>query len=243
MAYDSTASSGQKIRVIIVDDHSLFRQGLKNALGMTESIKVIADSEDGKSAIPLIKQENPDVVLLDVNLPEMNGLQVARALNMDSDVRASIVILTAHHDEEQVIHALRSGAAAYCNKDISGEQLINIIQDVAGGYFVVHDKRMRAAEKEAWLDEKIQTQTPYFEDDEGHFIPLSPREMEILEYVTKGLINKEIASQLGISQQTVKNHMTSILRKMNVKDRTQAAIVALRRGWVRLNETTDDAQG
>lgn len=223
------------ITVIIIDDHPLFRAGLEKALDLMGNIKIVGTSEDGETGLEAVHDLRPDVVLLDINLPGMNGLQVARQLKSDYD-DVAFIIITAHHDKEQVLHAMRTGASAYCGKDIEAERLINIIEDVAAGYVVADDRRMSRDELEEWLSQKIEDSTgPYIIDSEGHYIPLSPREMEILEHVVHGMINKEIASKLGISQQTVKNHMTSILKKLNVKDRTQAAVTALRRGWVRMD--------
>lgn len=223
------------ITVMIVDDHPLFRSGLQAALDLEDDIEIIGISEDGEQALDQIAQLRPKVVLLDVNLPGINGLQVARQVQSEyQDI--AVVILTAHHDNEQVIHALRSGASAYRPKDVEAQELVRTIRDVAAGYYLAEKKRMTQDERDIWLEAQIDESTgPYTIDSEGHYIPLSPREMEILEHVTLGMINKEIASKLGISQQTVKNHMTSILKKLNVKDRTQAAVTALRRGWVRID--------
>ncbi len=225
----------KSIKVMIVDDHPLFRSGLKAALDLEDDIIIAGISESGEQALEQIERARPDVVLLDVNLPGMNGLQVARQIQNEYDDIA-IVILTAHHDNEQVIHALRSGASAYRPKDVDAQELVKTIRDVANGYYLADGVRMSLNERDAWLEQQIDQSTgPYMIDTEGHYIPLSPREMEILEHVTLGMINKEIANKLGISQQTVKNHMTSILKKLNVKDRTQAAVTALRRGWVRID--------
>lgn len=227
---------------MIVDDHPLFRSGLKSALDLEDDIEIVGISEDGEQALEQIVYLKPNVILLDVNLPGINGLQVARQIqNEHHDI--AVVILTAHHDSEQVIHALRSGASAYRPKDVEAQELVRTIRDVAAGFYLAENKRMSREERDIWLEEQIDESTgPYTIDSEGHYIPLSPREMQILEHVTLGMINKEIANKLGISQQTVKNHMTSILKKLNVKDRTQAAVTALRRGWVRVdNDSQQEA--
>jgi len=232
----------EPVTVVIVDDHPLFRAGLEKALGLDDHIKIVGTSADGESALLQIGKLKPDVVLMDVNLPGMNGLQVARQLKADY-ATVGVIILTAHHDSEQILHAMKTGASAYCAKDIHADKLLEIVRDVADGYYVVGELKMSQEERDIWLDQRIEDSTgPYTIDAEGHYIPLSAREMEILEHVTMGLINKEIASKLGISQQTVKNHMTSILKKLNVKDRTQAAVTALRRGWVRVdNDSQQEA--
>jgi DNA-binding NarL/FixJ family response regulator len=224
------------IRVMIVDDHPMYRSGLEQALRMEEDIEVVGYSDSGAMAMRVIAQLQPDVLLLDVNLPDTNGMQVARLLKPHYP-RLAIIILTAHHDSEQTIHALRSGASAYCAKDISQERLVKLVRTVSLGYFVIGTTPMNTRQMEAWLTEQITHSSGYLTED-GHFIPLSQREMQILEYVTRGLLNKEIGNLLGISQQTVKNHMTSILKKLNVKDRTQAAVIAIRRGWVRVDQDT-----
>ncbi len=224
------------IKVLIVDDHPLFRQGLERALELEDDIAVIGHCEDGQEALDATQQLQPDVMLLDINLPTMNGLQVARQLK-NKNHEVAIIMLTAYHDEEQVLHTMRAGAAAYCAKDVTPEQLVNIIRAAAAGLYIIDDQQMSSQEVETWISEHIEAIAgPYMIDAEEHFIPLSPREMEILQYVTHGMSNKEIAHRLGISQQTVKNHMTSILRKLNVEDRTQAAVTALRRGWVRMHD-------
>jgi DNA-binding NarL/FixJ family response regulator len=181
----------------------------------------------------------PDVVLLDINLPLMNGLQVARTLKAER-TNTAIIVLTAYHDSQQVLHAMRAGASAYCSKDVTPDELIEIIRDVASGLYVVESERMDERALESWIQSNIEAMSgPYIIDAEEHYIPLSPREMEILQFVTNGLSNKEIAMKLRISQQTVKNHMTSILKKLNVEDRTQAAVNAIRRGWVRLKDNNN----
>jgi len=227
----------QGITVLIVDDHPLFRDGLHKTLILEDDIEVIGQSEDGEQALQAARTLRPDVVVMDVNLPSMNGLQVARQLKADR-AGTAVVVLTAYHDEQQVLHAMRAGASAYCAKDITPEELVEIIRDVSSGHYIVHDQRMTLQEFQDWLSTNVEQMAgPYTLDAEEHFVPLSPREMEILQFVVRGLSNKEIAIELQISHQTVKNHMTSILKKLNVQDRTQAAVTALRYGWVRIQDT------
>lgn len=226
----------KNIRVLVVDDHPLFREGLQRAFSLEDDIEVVGYSDDGEKAIRVVQKLQPDVVLLDVNLPTMNGLQVARHLKSQSP-KIAIIMLTAYHDTQQVIYAMRAGAAAYCVKDISPEKLADVIRDAVKGIYVVEENRMDKRALDNWIQSNIEALSgSYAVDGEDQYVPLSPREMEILQAVTHGLSNKEIANKLGISQQTVKNHMTSILRKLNVDDRTQAAVKALRHGWVRIED-------
>lgn len=229
-----------KISVLIVDDHPLFRDGLSKTIELEDDIKVVGQCDDGYEALRTANLLQPDVVLLDVNLPSMNGLQVTRQLKADRS-RTAVVVLTAYHDSEQVLHAMRTGASAYCAKDITPDEIIAIIRDVANGYYVVGEERMDERNLQNWITANVEAVTgPYAIDPEDHFVPLSPREMEILQFVVRGLSNKEIATELRISHQTVKNHMTSILKKLNVQDRTQAAVTALRHGWVRIHDNDSD---
>lgn len=223
-------------RVLIVDDHPVFRQGICDVVETDPNISVVGQAADGEIAMELAVELDPDVILMDINLPTINGLQVTRKVKSQMP-ETKVVVLTGYDDAEQVFHALRAGASAYCPKDITPESLIKTIHAARDGMFVVGEKNMTHEEVVQWIEEKVGRLTgTSFEDSEELFVPLSPREMEILEYVTRGLSNKEIAFKLGISHQTVKNHMTAILRKLRVDDRTQAAVYALRRGWVRLED-------
>ncbi len=225
-----------QITVMLVDDHPVFRQGLRRVLENEDDLDVIAEVDDGLEALQLSKQLVPDVILLDINLPGMNGLQVARSLK-DTALDINIIMLTAYHDDQQVFHAIRAGASAYFPKDVSPRRLIEAIRLVHQGSYVVEDRVLEKPQVGEWLMDQFDQ----VEGEEGEvmgtlLVPLSPREMEILQHIAQGKSNKEIAYELGISRQTVKNHMTSILRKLAVNDRTQAAIYALRRGWIRLQD-------
>lgn len=224
------------INLLIVDDHPLFRQGLVDVLETDSALSVVAEAADGESAVAMAREHRPDIILMDVNLPTVNGLQVTRRIRGEMPA-IKVIILTGYDDAEQVYHALRLGASAYCAKDVPPEGLLNTVHAVHRGSYVVHGEVMTAEEAAAWVEQRVGRYAAYPAEDLAPepLTPLSPREMEILELVTRGASNKEIAFRLNISQQTVKNHMTAILRKLRVDDRTQAAVYALRHGWVRLD--------
>ena len=226
-----------KIGVIIVDDHPLFREGVRNVINGEADLQVIGESITGEDALPMLKELRPDVALVDVNLPGINGIQVTRQVETDR-LTTAVVLLTAYDDVEQVLHGFRAGASACCSKDIQAGKLVDVIRQVARGFYVVGDQVFDKNGLAEWLEKGVESvRRPHLDGEVEAFSPLSPREMEILQYVTRGLSNKEIAGRLGISHQTVKNHMTAILHKLDVEDRTQAAVYALRHGWVRLQDT------
>ncbi len=222
-----------KTSVILVDDHPLFRQGLRRVLEAQEDLDVIMEIADGEEALRMTKQLTPDVVIMDINLPRMNGLQVTRDLKQSAP-EVAVIILTSYHDDEQIFHSIRVGAAAYFPKDVTPRRLVEAIRQVSKGNYVIDDEVLNKPEVAAWLLQQFD-QVAYVDGLPNEmFSPLSPREMEILQHIAKGQSNKEVAYDLGISRQTVKNHMTSILRKLAVNDRTQAALYAVKRGWIRL---------
>jgi DNA-binding NarL/FixJ family response regulator len=225
------------ISVLVIDDHPLFREGVRNVIDAEDGMHVVGEGTRGDQGVELVRKFHPTVALIDVNLPTMNGIQVTRMITAER-LGASIVLLTAYDDEQQIFHAFSAGASAYCSKDIETGKLLDVIRQVARGFYVVGDQVYDESGLQQWLSRGVEThRRPHLEGDVEAFAPLSPREMEILQYVTRGLSNKEIASRLGISHQTVKNHMTAILHKLDVEDRTQAAVYALRHGWVRLQDT------
>lgn len=225
----------ETITVVIVDDHPLFRQGVINTISYEPDLDVIADTDDGDDALALVRKHKPDVVIMDVNLPGMNGQQVTRQI-VTEKLPTRVILLTAYDDIEQIIHSMRSGAAAYCAKHVKPDSLVGIVRQVALGKFVIGTEVFDPGGLERWLELKTEGALRSYSDPGEPFHPLSKREMEVLSYLTRGMSNKEIANLLGISHQTVKNHVTSILRKLGVEDRTQAAVYALRRGWVRLHD-------
>jgi DNA-binding NarL/FixJ family response regulator len=203
---------------------------------LEQGFRVVGQAADGKHALELIRDLDPDIAVLDVNLPEMNGQQITHQVTQEK-LRTRILLLTGYDDIEQAIHAAHAGAAAYCAKDIQPQNLISIIREVANGKFVIGENVFTRRELDNWLDSQLEGARRSYSEPGSPFHPLSDREMEVLSCVVRGMSNKEIASLLGISHQTVKNHVTSILRKFGVEDRTQAVVYALKRGWVNLQDT------
>lgn len=238
----SDVAQQERIQVVLCDDHPLFRRGLRNTLELDPQIEVVAELSSGEDAVERILEIAPHIVLMDINLPGKNGLRITREVTMKNS-GIYIIILTAYHDKEQLFHAIRAGASAYFPKDVDPETLLDAIHQVYEGKYVVNNQVMSEQQMAAWLLKQFEEMALYGTADEDAFVPLSPREMEILTLITKGYSNKEVAYHLGISRQTVKNHMTSILRKLQVNDRTQAAVYALRHGWIRLDEIDDEDEG
>jgi len=225
----------KQITLLVVDDHPLFRQGVVDALSLEPDMSVVGQASNGEDGLSLIRTLKPIVAVMDVNLPGMNGQQVTHLVTQDK-LPTRILLLTGYDDVEQAIHAALAGAAAYCSKDLQPQTLPRIIREVAEGKYVMGEQVFNRRELEQWLDEQMEGARRSYSEPGSPFHPLSDREMEVLGCVVRGMSNKEIASLLGISHQTVKNHVTAILRKFGVEDRTQAVVYALKRGWVTLKD-------
>ena len=231
-----------RITLVIVDDHPLFRQGVTDAVSLESDMKVLGQASSGAQGLEMIRELKPAVVLLDVNLPGLNGQQITHQLTQEK-IPSRVILMTGYDDIEQALHAALAGAAAYFAKDVEPKALLRIIRDVADGKFVFGGSLMTERELQAWMDQQIEGTRQSYSEPGSPFHPLSEREMEVLECVVQGLSNKEIASLLGISHQTVKNHVTSILRKFGVEDRTQAVVYALKHGWVQLRKLNVKSEG
>lgn len=209
-----------KIRVLIADDHTMVRQGLKQILELENDMTVIAQAPNGEEAIKLAKECNPDVILMDINMPGMNGLQAIKEMKEDN-IPSKIIVLTIHEDREYLFKTLQMGAEGYVLKDAEPCILLEAIRSVNSGQPYIQANMTRELVREfnkISLHEKAKT-------EENN---LTAREVEVLELIAEGMINKEIAKRLYISEKTVKNHVSNIFRKLNVSDRTQAAIYAFK---------------
>ncbi len=206
-----------------------------NTLSLEAGLHVVGEASNGKTALSVIRNLKPAVAVVDINLPGMNGLQVTHQVYQEK-LPTRIILLTAYDDQDQIIHAAWAGAAGYCSKDVDPSRLIRVIKEVFDGKYVFQDQAFYPREFSAWLDEKMEKARHLYSEPGSPFHPLSDREMEVLFCVVKGMSNKEIAAALDISHQTVKNHVTSILRKFNVEDRTQAVVYAIKHGWITLKD-------
>jgi DNA-binding NarL/FixJ family response regulator len=230
---NSAGAPATRITVVVIEDHPLFRQGVVNTLSLEPDMRVLGQAANGATGLDLIRSYRPQVAVVDINLTEMNGQQIAHTI-IQERLPTRVILLTAYDDVEQKIHAMSAGASAYCTKDIPPEKLVEVVRNVASGDYLIDEERLDPNVIDKWLSDESEKALRSYGDPGEPYSPLSPREMEVLGHLTNGLSNKEIAAQLGISHQTVKNHVTAILRKLSVEDRTQAALYALRRGWVRL---------
>jgi len=210
----------KKISVLIADDHSLVRQGLKQIIEIESDIEVIAQASNGEDAVKYVRQYNPDVVLMDMNMPGMNGLQAIKELKQDKE-NHKIIVLTIHEEREYLFKTLQLGAEGYVLKDSEASVLIEAIRTVNSGQSYIQASMTKELVREfnrVTMNEKEKS-------DENS---LTSREIEVIELIAEGLINKEIAKKLFISEKTVKNHVSNIFKKLNVSDRTQAAIYAFK---------------
>lgn len=201
--------------------------------------EVVGEAADGQRAITLSEQLQPDVILIDINLPGMNGLEVSRVIKRRQP-QTAIIILSVYEDDEQLFNAIKAGAAAYSAKDISPENLVEMVRQVARGNYIINENVLSKPIVAKRVLNQFRELSSAENENEPIFAPLTNREVEILDCIARGNSNKEIARNLSISDQTVKNHITSILKKLNANDRTQAVIMALKHGWIRMSS---DIQG
>ncbi len=206
--------------VMLVDDHTMLRQGLRRSLE-TEGIPVIAEASNGEDAIKLALETKPDVVLMDVSMPQIDGIEATRRL-VQADNRQRVVILTMHIDREVIERAMKAGAVGYMTKDSTVKEVVMAIKLAANG-----DRILSPRLAEVMLQEAKHP---------GEQLSLlSPREEELLQHIADGLATSEVANTMYISQKTVKNHLASIYEKLQARDRTQAVLMAVKMGIVKLN--------
>lgn len=205
-------------KILIADDHSIVREGLKQLLELEDDFEVVGQASNGLEALEKVKTLNPDVLLLDINMPVMNGIKALKRIK-EEGLKTRVVILTIHEDREYLLETMQIGATGYILKDTDSATLYKAIRDAYNGESYIQPKLAAELVKEF---NKPKTARVKSEND------LTQREYEVLTLIAEGLNNKDIADKLFISEKTVKNHVSNIFRKINVCDRTQAAIYAFR---------------
>ena len=221
------------MRVLIFCRQSLFRQGLERSLSLAEEVEIAGDSENEEGMLSSMEQMPPDVAIVDIDAPEGDGLAKARQLKQRLP-NIGIIVLTSNYTDVQIFEALKAQASACLSKEITPEKLIDIVRSVGRGEHPINESLVThpiLADQVLRQFQELSRQS----ETQPFISPLTPREMEILEYIAQGLLNKQIATRLGISEQTIKNHVTSILRKLNANARTEAVIVALKRGLITIH--------
>jgi DNA-binding NarL/FixJ family response regulator len=213
-----------KISILIADDHTLFRRGICKLLEDEEDLVVVAEAANGREALHLVRQHVPDVVLMDIQMPEMDGIEVTRILHREMP-HLGIVFVTMHEDEEYIYRCLQAGGRGYILKEAHPDSMLRAIRAVAQGESLLGPS----------VATKVLQQFASLERGERQVVgDLTPREVEVLRQIAGGLSNKEIAARLSISEKTVKNHINNILSKLHLYDRTQATLYAIRTGLVKL---------
>jgi DNA-binding NarL/FixJ family response regulator len=229
------AVAADRIRILIVDDHALFRVGIANILGRERDFEIVGEAADGRAALEATDALSPNIVLMDVTLPAPGGIETTQRIRREVPSTA-VIVMAQDEDEESLFASIKAGAAAFVIKDISPEDLVQVIRRVSEGEFLINDKVFSKPAVASRVLKEFRELAVYGQEAQPIFAPLSPREVEILDNIAQGMTNKQVAYALSISEQTVKNHMSSILRKLAVNDRTQAVVYAMRQGWIKMPE-------
>ena len=215
------------IKILIAEDHDHTRQGLIYGLEKYENIEVVMEAVNGQEAVEFVQKSNPDIILMDIMMPVLNGIKATQKIKaINNDIK--IIMLTSYNEKEQVLSAFNSGANAYCMKNIVLDDLVNVIKTVMDGSLWIDSSIA------GYILEILQSKSNMTTDDpqKENCINLTAREKEILKLIANGLNNKDIAQKLCLSLHTVKNHVRSIIHKLAVSDRTQAAIIALKENLI-----------
>ena len=225
-------TSKVKIRIVIADDHPLLREAMRNAFERRKDMEVVGEAGDGEEAVKLSSELKPDIVIMDIVMPKLSGIEATKQIRQVSPATA-VLILTAYDDDRYVIGLLEAGAAGYLLKSARSQVLVEAVRAVHAGEAVLHPTiiakilkygvRMQAEARERKTEEQ-----------------LSDRELEVLKLAAKGMSNKDIAKQLFLSVRTVKAHLSSIFNKADVASRTEAIVKGVREGWITLEDISDD---
>ena len=232
---DRRTPADQRTKILIVDDHPMFRVGIREILLREQDFEIVGEAEDARGAFELAQSESPDIILMDLSLPAPGGIEITQRIKRELPA-VGIVCLAMAEDEDQLFDAIKAGAAAFILKDVGPDDLVTIIRRVSAGEYLINDRVFARPSVASRVLKEFRDLAVYGQSDTPIFAPLSPREVEILDNIAQGMTNKQVAYALSISEQTVKNHMSSILRKLSVNDRTQAVVYAMRQGWIRMPE-------
>ncbi len=223
-----------RISVMIVDKQALFRAGARQALSEKHGFE-LSDCDPDGNPLELIEAHTPDVLLLDIDYPSLNGLKLSRKILLRyPGIR--VIILTPNPDDKQLFEVIKTGAVAYLSKNTDTEELVKTIKQAAAGKYPINDSLISNSQVAEHVLKQFQYMVSMGKGMETVTAPLTPRETEILNYVAEGNSNKRIAYILQISEQTIKNHVSSILRKLNANDRAHAVVLAIRQGWISIEE-------
>ena len=223
----ATSSSGAPVRIVVADDHQIVRNGFAGLLGTQPDFTVVGTAQDGAEAVRICRHTSPDVILMDVRMPGVDGIEATRQLTSPGWARPRIVILTTFDLDEYVYDALRAGASGFLLKDVTAEQLFHAVRVIAAGEALLAPTVTRR------LISEFARQRPRTDSlGAARLATLTPRETQVLRLVAEGLSNPEIAARLGVTEETVKTHVSRVLAKLGLRDRTQAVVTAYETGLV-----------
>ena len=226
---------GERVRILLVDHHALIRVGMRSIIEREPDLEIVGEADDARSALDAALETSPDIILMDLSLPAPGGIEATQRIKRELPA-CGIIMLAVEEDEDALFESIKAGAAAFILKDVGPDDLVTIIRRVSDGEFLINEKVFAKPTVASRVLKEFRELAVYGQEAAPIFAPLSPREVQILDNIAQGMTNKQVAYALTISEQTVKNHMSSILRKLSVNDRTQAVVYAMRQGWIRMPE-------
>lgn len=225
------------ISIALIDDHKLFREGVKRILLTNAAFTIVAEGDDGNQAIEIVEKYKPNVVLMDINMPEVNGIEATKQI-VEKFPDVKVIMLSIHDDRKLVTEALLHGAKGYLLKEVGTESLIEAVKTVESGGAYLHPKVTNHVleEYQNAMDNVVESSGALFAEYRKPLHLLTKRECQVLQLLSEGQSNRDISQTLLISEKTVKNHVSNILQKMEVTDRTQAVVMAIHNGWVKMEK-------